>query len=180
MPQKRNPDSLELVRGASAQQLGRLTAALATLKAMPAGYQKDFQENNATLFAALDSATAAADIMSGVVAGLELRADRTAAAIDASTLATDVADLLVRAGKPFREAHAAVGALVRRAEQLGVALDQVPPDAAAAADPLLPGILTQLGGAEASVERRNLPGGTGREAVLAKLAEAERVFDTRT
>ncbi len=176
MPQKRNPDSLELVRGSAAQQLGRLIAALATIKAMPAGYQKDFQENNATLFAALDSATAAADIMAGVVEGLTLRPERMAAAIDASTLATDVADLLVRAGKPFREAHAAVGALVRRAELLGVPLDRVPAADVSRADPLLPGILAQLGGAAESVERRTVPGGTARAAVIAQLAEAEQAF----
>ena len=143
---------------------------------MPAGYQKDFQENNATLFAALDSATAAADIMAGVVEGLAFRPERMAAAIDASTLATDVADLLVRAGKPFREAHAAVGALVRRAEQLGVPFDQVPAADVAATDALLPAILAQLGGAAESIERRTVPGGTARAAVTAQLGEAAKAF----
>lgn len=176
MPQKRNPDALELVRGTAGQMTGRLTAMLATLKAMPAGYQKDFQENNATLFAALDAATAGADLMTGVVEGLSLRAERMAAAIDPSTLATDLADLLVLAGKPFREAHGVVGALVRRAEQLGVPLDQVPAAEVAGLDPMLPGVLPRLGGAAESIERRALVGGTARAAVVAQLEEAERIF----
>src|SRR5262249_2502711 len=116
MPQKRNPDSLELVRGAAPHLAGRLAAMLGSLKAMPAGYQKDFQENNATLFAALDTAADAAELMAGVVERLQLRPDRMKAAIDHGTLATDLADLLVQAGIPFREAHGMVGALVRRAD----------------------------------------------------------------
>jgi argininosuccinate lyase len=176
MPQKRNPDALELVRGRSAQLLGRLTGLIATLKAMPAGYQKDLQESNLPLFEALDAAVDAADLMAGVVERLALRADRMAAALDAATLATDLADLLVQAGRPFREAHAVVGRLVRRAEELGVALTVVPAGEAGAVDPVLPDLLARLGGAEAAVERRKVQGGTSREAVQAQLAAAEATF----
>jgi len=179
MPQKRNPDALELVRGVAAQQLGRLTGALATIKAMAGGYQKDLQENNAALIAALDTATAAADIMAGVVQGLVPRPERMAAAIDASTLATDVADLLVLDGMPFRDAHAAVGALVKKAEQSGVSLRDVPSDQVAAISAKLPSVLARLGGAEESVERRSLPGGTARAAVLAQLEDAVQAFASR-
>ena len=125
MPQKRNPDSLELVRGAAGQLLGRLVGMLATLKAMPTGYQKDLQENNAALFDALDLAEQAAALLGGVVETLVPDAARMAAALDPAVLATDLADLLVQGGMPFREAHARVGALVRRAEELGVPLDRV-------------------------------------------------------
>ncbi len=176
MPQKRNPDSLELARGVAGQLLGRLVALLATLKAMPTGYQKDLQENNATLFDALDRVEAAAALMAGVVETLTPDAQRLSAALDASVLATDLADLLVAAGRPFREAHAVVGALVRRAEELGVPLDGVGAAEAARIDAGLPAQLSALGGPGAAVERRTLKGGTARSAVEAQLVAARKAF----
>lgn len=176
MPQKRNPDALELARGAAGQVLGRLVGMLTTLKGMPAGYQKDLQENNAALFEAMDRAPAVAELLEGVVAGLRPVAPRMAAALDASTRATDLADLLVKAGLPFRDAHALVGRLVRRAEELGVGLDAVPADQVRALDPRLAGPLAGLGDAEAAVERREVEGGTARKAVLAQLERARTAF----
>jgi argininosuccinate lyase len=176
MPQKRNPDALELARGAAGHVLGRLVGMLTTLKGMPAGYQKDLQENNAALFEAMDRATAVAELLEGVVAGLRPVAPRMAAALDPSTRATDLADLLVKAGLPFRDAHALVGRLVRRAEELGVGLDAVPGEQVRALDPRLAGPLAALGDAEAAVERRDVEGGTAREAVLAQLARARTAF----
>ncbi|MDP3774826.1 MAG: argininosuccinate lyase [Gemmatimonadales bacterium] len=176
MPQKRNPDSLELVRGRSAQLLGRLVAMMATMKAMPSGYQKDMQENNAALFDTLDGAGAAVELMEGVVAGLTVVPERMAAALDAGTLATDLADLLVQSGRPFREAHGLVGALVRKAEELGAPIDRMPAAEAAGIDPELPALLARLGGAEAAVERRRVAGGTSRAAVLAQLDAATSAF----
>ncbi len=176
MPQKRNPDALELVRGRSAQLLGRLVGMIAALKAMPAGYQKDLQESNLALFEAMDAAVDAAALMAGVVERLTLVAERMAAAVDAGTLATDQADLLVQAGRPFREAHTVVGALVRRAEELGVGMDRVGAEDAARVDPDLPALLARLGGAEAAVERRTVPGGTARAAVLRQLEAAEAAY----
>ena len=177
MPQKRNPDALELVRGGAAQMAGRLVGMLAAMKAMPLGYQKDLQENNAALFAVMDAAEAGASLMAGVVEGLRPAPARMAAAIDAATLATDLADLLVLAGVPFRESHGIVGALVRRAEELGVDVDRVPQAEATAVDPRLAGVLARLGGPEQSVERRRTPGGTGRAAVMRQLEAAERTFE---
>jgi argininosuccinate lyase len=176
MPQKRNPDSLELVRGVSGHLLGRLVGLVATLKAMPTGYQKDLQENNAALFDALDRAEMAAELMAGVVGTLTPNAARMAAALDASVLATDLADLLVASGRAFRDAHAVVGALVRRAEELGVGLDRVGAADAAKIDPGLPAQLAALGGPEAAVERRRVPGGTARGAVSAQIEAARAAF----
>ena len=176
MPQKRNPDALELVRGAAPHHAGRLAAMLSSLKAMPTGYQKDFQENNAALFAALDAAEGAALLMAGVVERLTLVPARMAAAVDPATLATDLADLLVQAGVTFREAHGIVGALVRRAEELGTGLDRVPTGDVAALDRRLPPVLARLGGALEALERRAVPGGTARASVLAQLAAAEAAF----
>jgi argininosuccinate lyase len=176
MPQKRNPDALELVRGSAAQQVGRLVGMLGAMKAMPVGYQKDLQENNAALFAALDAAEAAAALLAGVVERLTLRPAAMADAVDPATLATDLADLLVQAGIPFRESHGIVGALVRRAEELGVTMDRVPADDVAAIDRRLPVVLARLGGALDAVERRRVAGGTARSAVVDQLAEAARAF----
>ncbi len=176
MPQKRNPDALELARGTAGQVLGRLVGILTTLKGMPAGYQKDLQENNAALFEAMDRATAVAELLEGVVAGLRPVPERMAAALDPSTRATDLADLLVQAGLPFREAHGLVGRLVRRAEALGVGLDAVPPAEVRALDPRLAAPLAALGDAEAAVQRRAVEGGTAREAVLAQLERARAAF----
>jgi argininosuccinate lyase len=176
MPQKRNPDALELARGAAGQVLGRLVGMITTLKGVPAGYQKDLQENNVALFEAMDRATLVAELLEGVVAGLRPVPERMAAALDAGTRATDLADLLVQAGLPFRDAHALVGRLVRRAEELGVALDAVPGDEVRALDSRLAGPLAALGGAEAAVERRVVEGGTARAAVVAQLQRARAAF----
>ena len=176
MPQKRNPDSLELVRGAAGQLLGRLVGLVATLKGMPTGYQKDLQENNAALFDALDLAEQAAALLAGVVDTMAPDAGRMAAALEPAVLATDLADLLVKSGTAFREAHAVVGALVRRAEALGVPIDRVGAAEAARLAPALPAALAALGGPEAAVERRALPGGTARSAVAAQLAAARKAF----
>jgi len=176
MPQKRNPDSLELVRGTAGHLVGHLVGLLTTLKAMPTGYQKDLQQNNAALFGTLDLAEQAAELLAGVVAGLTPDAARMAAALDPSVLATDLADLLVKAGVAFRDAHAVVGALVRRAEELGVPLDRVGAAEAKQLHAALPAALGALGGAEAAVERRSLPGGTARSAVLEQLEAARAAF----
>ncbi len=176
MPQKRNPDSLELVRGAAGHLVGGLVALLATMKAMPTGYQKDLQENNAALFAALDRARDAADLLGGVVESLAPDAGRMAAALEPSVLATDLADLLVAGGMAFRDAHVLVGALVRRAEELGVPLDAVGDGEASRLDPRLTATLARLGGVEAAVERRQVAGGTARAAVVVQLAAAREAF----
>jgi argininosuccinate lyase len=151
---------------------------LMTLKGMPSGYQKDLQENNAALFDAMDRVTAVAEMLEGVVAGLRPVPERMAAALDSGTRATDLADLLVKAGVPFRDAHGLVGRLVRRAEVLEVALDDVPAADVAGIDPRLAAPLTALGGAEEAVERRGVEGGTARVSVRTQLELARQAFRT--
>jgi argininosuccinate lyase len=176
MPQKRNPDSLELVRGAAPQMVGRLVGMLGAMKAMPSGYQKDLQENNNALFTVMDMAEDAILLTAGVVERLGLRPESMRAAIDPATLATDLADLCVKAGIPFRQSHEIVGALVRRAEDLGTTIDAVPGPDVSAIDARLPVILGSLGDAEAAVERRTVAGGTSRARVMEQIAAAERLF----
>jgi argininosuccinate lyase len=171
LPQKRNPDVFELARAKSGRLLGDLVALLTTLKGIPAGYSKDLQEDKSLLFDAFDTLGLVLPAVTGAIAGLRVDAARMGAALDASLRATDLADLLVTAGVPFRESHGLVGRLVREAEQSGVPLDQVPAGAAAAIHPALPGALAQLAGGswEASIESRATPGGSSRKSVLDQL-----------
>ncbi len=121
MPQKRNPDGLELARGKAARLVGDLGAALTLLKGLPSGYDKDLQEDKELLFSAFDTLFLVLPATRETVAGLRCEEQALAAAVDdEGLLATDLADELVRRGVPFREAHAAVGRLLRRAETEGV------------------------------------------------------------
>jgi argininosuccinate lyase len=176
MPQKRNPDVFELARGKAGRLLGDLVALLTTLKGLPAGYSKDLQEDKALLFDACDTLSLALPAVTGAVETLTVHADRMAAALDPAMRATDLADLLVDAGVPFRDSHGLVGRLVREAEQAGVPLDQVPAAVAAAIHPALGAALTQLGSWEDSVERRATRGGASRKSVEEQLEDLRRAF----
>jgi argininosuccinate lyase len=110
MPQKRNPDALELARGKAGRLIGDLTGMLALLKGLPSGYNKDLQEDKSALFSAFDALGDVLPAVAGTVRTMTLDAGRCAQAVDSAMLATDVADFLVRAGMPFREAHGAIGA----------------------------------------------------------------------
>jgi argininosuccinate lyase len=114
MPQKKNPDPLELVRGKTGRTLGHLVGLLATLKGLPTGYNKDLQEDKEAVFGAEDTIAGCLAVVQSVVKGLTLNRERTAAAASGLLLATDVADYLVGRGVPFRRAHEIVGGLVRK------------------------------------------------------------------
>ena len=176
MPQKRNPDVLELARAKSARLLGDLVALLATLKGIPAGYSKDLQEDKALLFDAFDTVALVLPAVTGAVASLTTDPERMRAALDASLRATDLADLLVEAGVPFRESHGLVGRLVLEAERAGVPLDRVLPAVAAVIHPALGAALAQLGTWEDSIEGRATPGGSARQSVAQQLEELRKAF----
>ncbi|HUR33635.1 MAG TPA: argininosuccinate lyase [Vicinamibacterales bacterium] len=114
MPQKKNPDPLELVRGKTGRAIGDLMALLTTLKGIPSGYNKDLQEDKHTVFDAEDTLAGCTAVVKSVIDGLTLNRERAAAAASGLLLATDVADYLVGKGVPFRSAHEIVGALVRK------------------------------------------------------------------
>ena len=129
MPQKKNPDSCELLRGKSARLQGNLHTLLTLTKGLPLTYNRDLQEDKPPIFDSFDQATLCADVLAGTLAGLTVNLDRCAAAVrDPALLATDLADYLVLKGVPFREAHHAVGAIVRLAEKNHVELHQLPTD----------------------------------------------------
>ena len=114
MPQKKNPDPLELVRGKSGRAIGHLTGFLVTMKGLPTGYNKDLQEDKEPLFDAEDTLAVSLDATAAVVRNLTLHADRTGRAASGLLLATDVADYLVSRGMPFRQSHEVVGGMVRQ------------------------------------------------------------------
>ncbi len=176
MPQKRNPDVFELARAKAARLTGDLVAILGTLKGVPAGYSKDLQEDKALLFDAFDTLGLVLPAVSGAIGTLTVDATRMSAALDATLLATDLADLLVKAGVPFRESHGLVGQLVREAERRAVPLAAVPADACAAIHPALPAALAGLGSWDDSVERRATAGGSSRASVEAQLEDLHRIF----
>ncbi|MBR9989371.1 MAG: argininosuccinate lyase [Gemmatimonadetes bacterium] len=173
MPQKRNPDGLELARGMAARSIGELTSALAMLKGTPSGYNKDFQEDKRLLFGAVDAMEMLLPTTRETIAGLRFNSDRLADVLsDETLLATDLADELVRRGLPFREAHAAVGRLLRSADQQGVQVSQLPESVWAAAHPQFMDPHIPTVSPEASVDARSVQGGTARPAVVGQITAA--------
>ena len=176
MPQKRNPDALELARATGSRVLGDLTALLATMKGLPSGYNKDMQEDKRALFDAVDAILLVLPAAAGAVAELTFDTGRMRAALTSGMMATDLADYLVRKGATFREAHASVGALVRQAEERGGELGALPADAFTAAHPLFGADARAMLSPDASIARREIEGGTGPNAVRAQLAHAKELL----
>ncbi len=136
MPQKRNPDAMELIRGKSARLQGNLQTLLAMVKALPLTYNRDLQEDKVPVFDSFDQLALCLEVAEGAMAGMRVKRERCAAAVaDPALLATDVADWLVLRGVPFREAHHAVGGLVAVAEKLGCPLPAVPQEEAVKVHP---------------------------------------------
>src|SRR5213594_656317 len=180
MPQKRNPDVFELARAKSGRLLGDLVALLTTLKGIPAGYSKDLQEDKALLFDACDTLAVVLPAVTGSIDTLTVNAAKMAAALDPAMRATDLADLLVEAGVPFRESHGLIGRLVRAAEHEHVPLDRVPQKIANDIHPALGPALAQLGTWEQSVESRATPGGASRASVESQIEELRRLLQPVT
>ena len=171
MPQKRNPDVAELARGKAGRLVGHLAGLLTTLKGLPLAYNRDLQEDKEPLFDAVDTLEVLLPAMVGMVATMEFDRDRLAAlAPQGFSLATDVAEWLVRRGVPFREAHTLAGACVRAAETRGVDLDGLTDEEYAAISPHLePGVRTVLNVA-GSLASRSAKGGTAPDRVREQLA----------
>jgi len=173
MPQKRNPDALELARASGARMLGDLTALLATIKGLPSGYNKDLQEDKRALFDAVDAMLLLMPAVTGTLATLAFDRARMRAAVSSTMMATDLADYLVRKRVTFREAHGAVGKLVREAEGKGGELQELPFSSYQAAHQAFGrDVLDELR-PESSVAHRELDGGTGPNAVRRQLLAAK-------
>ncbi len=172
MPQKRNPDALELARGSGARVLGDLVALVSTLKGLPSGYNKDLQEDKRALFDAVDGILLLLPAVAGSLATLRFDRGRMRAAVSGAMMATDLADYLVRKQVSFRDAHGAVGRLVREAEDAGVDLVALPFSSFEAAHTAFAeDVLLELS-ADQSLTHREIPGGTGLASVAVQLEEA--------
>ena len=174
MPQKKNPDVAELVRGRAARMIGDVTSLLVLEKSLCFGYGRDLQEDKLPIMNAFDSAVICTRALGGAIATATFQRARLRSALDVGHLcATDVADQLVTLGVPFRDAHHTVGKLVRRAEELGLQLDKLPRAELAAIHPdMTPERIDAVFSVEASVERRALVGGPAKARVLEAIADA--------
>jgi argininosuccinate lyase len=176
MPQKKNPDTLELTRGKAGVFLGNLTGLLATLKGLPSSYDKDLQEDKPAVFESADTLELLLMVMGGLLRTLKVKKESMRQALDPALLATDLADYLVQKGMPFRQAHGVIGQVVRRAQTLNLPLDQLPLAELQSISPVFSADVNQVFDFLASVNRRAVPGGTGVEAVKAQLDQAAQAL----
>jgi argininosuccinate lyase len=177
MPQKKNPDLAELVRGKTGRLVGDLTSLLVTLKGLPLTYNRDMQEDKEPVFDAVDTVRGCLEVLAPAIETLRVRDEvMREAASDPALLATDLAEHLVARGVPFREAHEAVGRLVRKSLELGVALDRVPREAAREIHAELDVHPGEILSVERSLEGRRLTGGPARESLERSLSEAREAL----
>ncbi len=174
MPQKKNPDVAELVRGRAARLIGNVTSLLVLEKGLCFGYGRDLQEDKLPIFDSFENVLISMRALGGAIATLTFNRERLQRSLRVGHLcATDVADQLVTLGVPFRVAHHTVGQLVRRAEELGVQIDELPMEEIQAVHPgLTPERISAVFSVEAAVERRALVGGPARARVIEAIADA--------
>ncbi|MBI4552019.1 MAG: argininosuccinate lyase [Candidatus Latescibacteria bacterium] len=176
MPQKKNPDAAELLRGKSGRVIGDLVALLTVLKGLPHAYNKDMQEDKEPLFDAIDTVTICLQVFTTIWETIEVRTERVASSMDDAMLATDLADALTKQRIPFREGHGIVAALVNEAARRGCSLrDLSPADYRRVSDRLDESVIARLTFAE-STDKRDLPGGTSRRAVVEQIEQARRLI----
>ena len=176
MPQKKNPDAAELVRGKAGRLVGNLVSLLVTLKGLPSSYNKDLQEDKEPLFDTLDTLGLTLPVVTGMINTLRVNPDRMRATLDDSMLATDLADYLVRKGMPFRQAHDIVGRAVRRGIEAHKPLCDLSLSEWRTISPLFEADVADVFDFERSVERKASPGGTARAAVEAQIARARKLI----
>jgi argininosuccinate lyase len=174
MPQKKNPDVPELVRGKSGRAIGNLVTLLTVMKGLPLTYNRDLQEDKEPIFDTANTLRDCLGVMAGAVAGLRVNVARMrAAADDPLLLATDLAEALVRAGVPFREAHESVGKVVAHCLEKDLDLRTLSREDLQAFHPGFPSGARALADLESALEERDLIGGTARSRVAEALEQAE-------
>ena len=179
MPQKKNPDAYELMRGKSGRLIGDLNTLLITLKGLPLGYSKDLQEDKEPVFDAVDSVLLMLAVLPEMLGTARFDGARMAEAAGGFALATELADFLAARGVPFREAHRAVGSLVRRCEELGASLEEVPREELAAAHPALSDLPRELLTPRGSVSNKQSRGSTAPGSVESQLERARAFLDAQ-
>ncbi|HZN09959.1 MAG TPA: argininosuccinate lyase, partial [Pyrinomonadaceae bacterium] len=170
MPQKKNPDSMELVRGKAGRVFGDLVGLLTMLKGLPLAYNKDMQEDKEAVFDAFDTATASLKVTATVLRNITVKSD---IALDGYMNATELADYLVRKGMPFREAHEVVGKIVMRAIKEGTQIEELNLESIS---PLIEPDVYDALSVERTLDSKSRTGGTARASVYEALANARKEF----
>uniref|UniRef100_A0A672HK12 Argininosuccinate lyase n=1 Tax=Salarias fasciatus TaxID=181472 RepID=A0A672HK12_SALFA len=171
MPQKKNADSLELIRSKAGRLFGRCAGFMMTLKGLPSTYNKDLQEDKEAMFDCYDTVEAVLQVATGVVTTLKINQSVMEAALSPDMLATDLAYYLVRKGVPFREAHGLSGKAVFAAETKNVSLNQLTEEDLSAISPLFEADVSSVWDYRSSVEQYGAPGGTARSSVAAQVEQ---------
>jgi argininosuccinate lyase len=178
MPQKKNPDTLELTRGKSGRLIGNLTGLLATLKGLPSSYDKDLQEDKEPVFDAFDTLEISLSVMAGLVRTLKLHPKQLEVQLEPGLLATELADYLVKQGVPFREAHSLVGHAVRLAEEKGLDLTELSLPDLRSLSPRFGEDVANVLQISTALAQRSVPGGTSPDALRSQLAEARNLLSS--
>ena len=174
MPQKKNPDAWELIRGKSGRITGVLLGLLTTLKGLPSSYQRDLQEDKEAIFAAHDQVAGMLAVAAGALASTKFKAERfRAAASNPALLATEAADYLVRKGVPFRQAHDIVGRVLREGEKQNLPWTALPLEALRKISPAFEADFEKGLSVDAALAAKQVPGGTAPESVRAAIADLE-------
>jgi len=176
MPQKKNPDTLELTRGKSGRLLGNLTGLLATLKGLPSTYDKDLQEDKEPVFDAFDTLSLSLPVMAGLITHLQVLPERLSAQLEPGLLATELADYLVQKGMPFREAHGVVGQVVRLAEENRRPITELRLSELQDIYPLFEADVADVLTVEWALAQRSVEGGTGPAALEKQLVAARALM----
>lgn len=177
MPQKKNADSLELIRGKSGRIFGRCAGMQMTLKGIPSTYNKDLQEDKEPLFDVCDTLRGLLQVATGTLLTLKIHKDKMLAALSPDMLATDLAYYLVRKGVPFREAHCLSGETVQVAEAKGCLLNELTLDDLKKVSPLFDKDVNEVWDYEHSVEQYSAEGGTGKSSVGGQINKLQQWMD---
>ena len=181
MPQKKNPDCWELIRGKTGRITGALLGLLTTLKGLPTSYQRDLQEDKEALFDAHDQVASMLAVAAGAVASTNFNADRLkSAASNPALLATEAADYLVHKGIPFRQAHDIIGKVLREAEKQNISWPALPLDTLKKISPAFEADFAKSLSMEAALASKKVAGGTAPESVRAAIADLEARLNKKT
>ncbi|KAL7970933.1 argininosuccinate lyase [Trichoderma sp. SZMC 28014] len=173
MPQKKNPDGLELLRGKAGRAFGHLSGFMMTMKGLPSTYNKDLQESWEPMLDHVKTVSDSIQIATGVLATLSIQPERMLAALDPSMVATDLAERLTALGVPFRETHHIAGRCVAKSEELGIPMNQLSLEQMKAIDSRFPDDIKQVFRYETSVEAKSAQGGTSRSSILEQIKVLE-------
>ena len=169
MPQKKNPDSLELIRGKSGRLFGNFSGFMMTLKGLPSSYNKDLQEDKEALFDSVDSIKGILQVANGTLSTLRVNQEKCKAALSPDMLSTDVAYYLVRKGVPFRDAHGFAGGVVQLAEKKDVEVSALSLADMKSVSDKFDGDFVDIWNYDKSVDQYSSIGGTSKSAVLAQI-----------